>query len=132
MSSTDWEEGREGDAERVDADELGKVPPGSAEEVTDEDTVGAGGGDWTTRPTGEGSDLIGEPAAESESATVGDVGPPTTSGDVRTTGETAGSGWTSGGGTLGAERTGSTPGTEDVSSEPGATRRRDDEAEAVP
>ena len=127
MSSTDWEEGREGDAERVDADELAKVPPGSAEEVTDEDAAGVGASDWTTRPTSEGGDPTGEPAAESQSATVGDVGPPTTSGDVRTIGETAGSGWTAGGGTLGAEGTGSPAGTEDVSIEPGATRRRDDD-----
>jgi hypothetical protein len=127
VSSTDWEEGREGDAERVDADELAKVPPGSAEEVTDDDAAGVGGGDWTTRPTSESGDLTDETAAESQSATVGDVGPPTTSGDVRTTGETAGSGWTAGGGTLGAEGTGSPPGTDDLSSEPGATRRRDDD-----
>ncbi len=126
MSSTDWEEGHEGDVERVDADELGKVPPGSADEVTDEGAAGGGGESWTTRPSAEPGAVSDDRIASSESGTVGDVGPPSTSGDVRTTGETAGSGWTAGGGMLGAEGDDAPPGADDVSRDREASRRRDD------
>ena len=61
MSSTDWEDRPEGGgAERVDPDELGDVPPGTA----DEETAGgeSTGGGWTTPETGAGAEDI--PGAE--------------------------------------------------------------------
>jgi hypothetical protein len=67
MSSTDWEDRDEADAERVDPEDLGKAPPGSADEESGADggsDLGeggavpregnvAGGTDWTSGTTSD-------------------------------------------------------------------------------
>ena len=63
MSSTEWEE--RGDAEQVDAGELGAVPPGSADEPAGSEGEASAGSGWT-----EGGGALppeGEPAEGAES-----------------------------------------------------------------
>ena len=68
MSSTEWEE--RGDAEQVDAEELGAVPPGSADEPSGIEGEPSAGSGWT-----EGGGALGPEGDPVEGAEAGATWP---------------------------------------------------------